>query len=259
MDLIIILKLSGIIGLLNLDNKNIVSIGLARPIVTGTICGLLLNNLYYGIFLGCIIELILINLLPIGAFIPPNGTIITGIAIIISYYFHAYKSGILIPVILIYAILWGHLTKRISRLLWKRNSILVENFLKNAQQDKFYFNYYNIIVIVSDFFIYSIITFIGSICGIYTVKVINKLFLRSYFIQIALENAVYFLPLFILVYVLNSFDLSKKITLILVGIVSAFLLTLVISSPILIVLIIGVLSYIALFSIHYYREHYYEL
>lgn len=259
MDIYTILKFSAITSLLHLDNKNIVSIGISRPIITGAILGILFNNIFYGIFIGCIIELILINLLPIGAFIPPNGTIITGIAMIISYDFHIYKNGSLLPIVLIYSIFWGHIAKRISRLLWKRNTFLVELFLKNVQKDKFHFAPYNWIVLFSDFLIYLLVTFVGGYLGILIMRKFVQIFLTSYFIHLTLDKALYYLPLFVLIYILNSFDLPKKGYFIASGMALALLLNLLSLNPLFIIILIGFFSYILIFSIQYYKEHYYEL
>ena len=254
-----ILKFSLIVALINIDNRNLVSLGISRPIIVGAILGYLTDNICYGIFVGCIIELILINSSPIGAFIPPNGAVITGVAMIISYYFHAYKTGILLPIILIYALFWGHVTKRISRMLWSKNIFLVERFLKDVQALKFNFSFYNLMAILIDYVVYFIVIFIGSFIGIFLFKKVIRIFNTSFFINFILERALYYLPLLAMLYILNSFDVRNKKYFLLIGIISAFLLNLITSDQMLIVIIIGFFSYIFLYSIHFYREHSYEL
>jgi len=254
-----IIKFSAVVALLNLDNKNIVSTGISRPIVTGAVLGVLFNNLHYGIFIGCIVELIMINLMPIGAFIPPNGTLITGITLILSNNFHIEKAGSLIPVVLIFGLFWGHMVKRISRLLWLRNSRLVELFLKGVENDKITFFRYNISVLIMDFFIFFLLTFAGSYVGIFIIQNVVRIFFTSYYLQFAFDKAVFFFPLFVLIYLLNSFDLPNKSYFILLGILLAGLVSPISLSPLLSIVLIGLFSYIVIFSINYYKEHYYEL
>ncbi len=251
-----VIKFSLIVSVINIDDKNVVSIGLSRPIIIGPILGYLIGNLYYGIFVGCILELILINLVPVGAFIPPNGAIITGVVMILSHYFHIYKTGTLLPVILIYAIFWGHVSKRITRLLWLKNTFLVEKFLKEVQHLKFNFFLYNLAALLIDCIAYFIIVFIGSSLGIILFK---KLIPELFSLIFLFEKTLYYLPLFSLLYVLNSFDIPKKIYFLLLGIILALLLSFITSSPLLIITITGFFSYIILYSVHFYREHYYEI
>lgn len=251
-----ILKFSLIVSIINIDDKNVVSIGLSRPIIIGPILGYLIGNIYYGIFVGCIIELILINLMPTGAVVPPNGAVITGVVMILSHYFHIYKTGTLLPVILIYSIFWGHVAKRISRLLWLKNALLVEKFFKEVQDLKFHFFFYNLTAILIDCIAYFMIVFTGSFLGIVLFKKFIPIFLSLFFL---FEKTLYYLPLFALLYLINSFDLHKKEYFILIGIIFAFLLNFITTSPLLIIITTGFFSYTVLYSIHFYREHYYEI
>ncbi len=254
-----LLKVSFIAAILNIDNKNITSLGISRPLIAGAILGYFTNNIYFGIFAGCIIELIIINLLPVGAYIPPNATVIIGVTIMLSYYFHVYKAGILLPAILVYAIFCGHVAKRLSRILWMKNVFIVERFLKDVQDLKFHFFINNVLVLLMDFIAFFILIFLCNFLGVVLFKRIVNIFFTSFFINSVFEKAFYYLPLIGLLFVLNSFDVPNKIFFLLIGIITAFLLNLVISSPVLIVIIIGFVSYLGFYSIHRYREHHYGL
>ncbi len=254
-----ILKFSLIVALLNIDTRNILPLGISRPIITGMILGYLLNNIYYGLFAGCIIELLLINSLPVGGFIPLNGAIITGIVMIISHYFHIPKAGILLPAILIYAIFCGHVVQRVARMLLRKNIIIVDKFFKEVQELKFPFFFCNFSAFLIDYLTFFIVTFIGSFLGIILFNNIVSSFFTSYLINSGFEKALYYLPLLAFVFVLNSFDVHRKVYFLFIGIIASFILSLFVSNPILVILIVGVFSYIMFYSIHFYKEHYYGI
>ncbi|MDD5065936.1 MAG: PTS sugar transporter subunit IIC [bacterium] len=254
-----IIKYSIITALLALDVYNVFLSGVSRPIVTSAILGLLLNNLYLGIFIGCIIELILINLIPIGAFIPPNGTIVTGIAIILTFYFHIYKTGALLPVIILYSMFWGHLTKRMVKAVWKRNTVLVEHFLKKLQKGRIEFTVYNLHSLSFDYVLFLISVLLGSYIGILLFRYIIRIFIVSFYINIILENALFFLPLLAFSYLLNSFDVHFKSVFIVIGILASFFLNFFIKQPLLIFIPLGLFSYSVLLILYRLKMYRYEL
>lgn len=259
MDYLNIFKLSFLVSLLNLDNQNFLSIGLSRPIIAGAIIGYFIDNLYFGILVGCIIELIFINMLPVGSFIPPNGVITTAIVLFLSYHFHVFKIGTLLPLILIYGILCGHVIKRFTKLLWKKNTFLVEQFIKNVQNNNINFFKINIISGLIDFFVYAILTYLGFYIGTLLFKYIIEAFFISFYLNYLLENVLMFLPLFALSYLLNSFDIRNKFLLILIGIISTIIANFVIKSPIALFILIGFLSYLTFYISNLYKEYFYEL
>jgi PTS system mannose-specific IIC component len=59
---------------------------ISRPVVAGPLIGWLLNDPYTGLLCGALIELLWIDRLPIGKYVPPNGTvtavIVTAVAIL---------------------------------------------------------------------------------------------------------------------------------------------------------------------------------
>lgn len=50
---------------------------ISRPVVAGPLVGWILNDPYTGLLCGALIELLWIDRLPIGTYVPPNGTITT--------------------------------------------------------------------------------------------------------------------------------------------------------------------------------------
>lgn len=234
-----IIQLSLVVALLSLDIYNIFMSGISRPLMTGAILGFLMNNLYLGILIGCFIELILINLIPIGPFIPPNGAVITGVTIILISYFHVYKTGTLLPVILIYTIFWGHLTRHIVKIVWKRNSVLVENFLKKVRKGKTAFWVYNLHSLAFDAVLFFLITLAGVYCGIFLFRHIIRLFIVSFYVNVILGQALVFLPLFAFTYLVNSFDAKDKVILVVSGMAVSFLIGLFIETPLAIFALTG--------------------
>jgi len=69
------LILSGMGGLLCLD-RILVQVMVSRPIVSGTLIGLIAQEPYAGLFIGAVIELIWLDRLPVGTYVPPNDTIV---------------------------------------------------------------------------------------------------------------------------------------------------------------------------------------
>jgi len=259
MDYLNIFKLSFLVSFLNLDNQNFLSIGISRPIIAGAIIGYFIDNLYFGILVGCIIELMYINLLPVGSYIPPNGVITTAIVLFLSFHFHVFKIGTLLPLILIYGIICGHIIKRFIRLLWKKNTFFVERFIKDIESNKINFFKFNLLSMLIDFFVYAILTYLGFYIGTLLFQFILKVFFVSFYLNYLLENVLIFLPLFALSYLLNSFDVPNKTIFIFFGIISTVIINFIIKSPIILFIFIGLLSYLVFYVSNLYKEYFYEL
>jgi len=71
-----ILSVSFIGGLLSLDVSAWGQIMVSRPIVCGPLIGFLLGDLKTGLIIGALLELIWINVISVGAAIPPDATIV---------------------------------------------------------------------------------------------------------------------------------------------------------------------------------------
>ena len=67
----ILLSLLG--ALIILDKYALGEFGISQPIITGTIIGAIFGDVWFGIFLGAMIQLVFLGGLPIGRDIPPDG------------------------------------------------------------------------------------------------------------------------------------------------------------------------------------------
>ncbi len=220
-----IIPFSIIVGLLNLDDRNITSMGLSRPIIVAPILGYFLDCFYYGVFIGAIIELIIVNLAPIGTYIPPKPVIITGVVMYLSYFFNVTNSKYLIPLILLFGFFWGHMSKRFTRLEWKFNDYLVEKFAEDIEKEKFNFFYYNFIVIFFNFIAYSLIVYIGILIGLIFIKYSIWLFFYNYVIISVFQYIYLYLPLFALLFLLNNFDVPYRFLFFIGGILFTFIMS----------------------------------
>jgi PTS system mannose-specific IIC component len=63
-------------GMICLD-RVFAQVMISRPVVAGPLVGWLLDDLYTGLLCGALIELLWIDRLPIGKYVPPNGTMTT--------------------------------------------------------------------------------------------------------------------------------------------------------------------------------------
>jgi mannose/fructose/N-acetylgalactosamine-specific phosphotransferase system component IIC len=82
MNAIILSLLSGVIIL---DKYALGEFGISQPIITGTIIGAIFGDVWFGIFLGAMVQLVFLGGLPIGRDIPPDGQS-AGIITVGSYF-----------------------------------------------------------------------------------------------------------------------------------------------------------------------------
>jgi len=77
MDILIlnIILYSALTAFLELDYNYIGQFQISRPIITGTIFGILIGDIFHGLQIGLFIELILIDFVPVGSIVPPSGTV----------------------------------------------------------------------------------------------------------------------------------------------------------------------------------------
>jgi len=74
-------------GILCLD-RTVIQIMVSRPVIAGPVIGFLLGDVKTGLTVGAFVELLWINRIPLGVYIPPNDTVVsilaTGVAIIVG-------------------------------------------------------------------------------------------------------------------------------------------------------------------------------
>lgn len=110
---------------------------ISRPIVIAPLIGLLLNNLYAGLIIGAFVELIWIDRIPIGTYIPPNDSIVAVIATSTVALAGQRSGGEFTPLIalsILMAIPCGILAKKVDILIIKSNDILSDQALEDAKK-----------------------------------------------------------------------------------------------------------------------------
>jgi|GEM_PF-2897765 len=233
-----IIIFSIVVALINLDERNVGNLGLSRPIVSGLIFGFIFGKPMLGLFAGVLIELIVINLLNVGNFIPPKGAVITGIVVYLSNYYYTYGMEFYFPIILLYGLIVGHISKRISRLIWMIDGLSVDNFIEQVKRGKIYFATFNIFGIIVPIIFFGLLTFVSILFGIDAIDFIFNIFTNNFIAINILKFIFEFLPLFAFLFFLNIYDVPGKLGLIFVGSIVAFLLNLFINYQIIIFIIL---------------------
>jgi mannose PTS system EIIC component len=130
------LIVSGIGGLLCLD-RILVQAMISRPIVSGAIFGYVFQDPYVGLYVGAIIELLWLDRLPVGTYIPPNDTIVT-IGIVSVSIMAGRELGKVSHELVAFAILFllpvGILTQRLDAWIIRSNDSLSKGAEQNAQE-----------------------------------------------------------------------------------------------------------------------------
>ena len=111
---------------------------ISRPVVIAPIIGLLMNNLYAGLIIGAIIELIWVDRLPLGAYIPPNDSIAAVVAIAITAVAGSHlgaTSPELIALSVLLALPCGMIAKQAGIVVIKSNNALSDQALEDAKEN----------------------------------------------------------------------------------------------------------------------------
>lgn len=113
-----ILLVSFIGGIVSLDVMTVWQIMISRPLVTAPIIGWLCGDMWVGLIIGIILELIWINILPLGAIIPPDvsatAIMATAQAIIAKQLLPYQNSDVIIMLAVMCAVPLGGLFKRVD-------------------------------------------------------------------------------------------------------------------------------------------------
>ncbi len=134
---IILIAIGG--SLLCLDRVFIQAM-ISRPVIIAPIIGLLMNNLYAGLIIGAIIELIWVDRLPLGTYIPPNDSIAAVVAIAITAVAGSHlgvqsQSPELIALSVLLALPCGMMAKQAGVLVIKSNNALSDQALEDAKEN----------------------------------------------------------------------------------------------------------------------------
>lgn len=124
-------------GLLCLDRVFIQAM-ISRPVIIAPIIGLLLHNPYAGMVIGAFVELIWIDRIPIGTYIPPNDSLTAVVATSTAVIAGQKLGGIspeLIALSILIAIPCGILAKQMDILIIKSNDTLSDWALIDAKKN----------------------------------------------------------------------------------------------------------------------------
>lgn len=112
---------------------------ISRPVVIAPLIGFFLGNLYAGLMIGAIIELIWIDRLPIGAYIPPNDSLTAVLATAIALIAGPATAGGVTPQIIalsvILSIPCGSLAKQMDVMITRSNNALSDQALRDALEN----------------------------------------------------------------------------------------------------------------------------
>jgi mannose/fructose/N-acetylgalactosamine-specific phosphotransferase system component IIC len=132
---IILLSFCG--GLICLDRVFIQAM-ISRPVVIAPFIGLLLNNPYAGLIIGAFVELIWIDSIPVGIYIPPNDSIVAVLATSTAIMAGQKVGGVfpeLIALSILIAIPCGILAQHFDIMIIKSNDILSDQALEDAKKN----------------------------------------------------------------------------------------------------------------------------
>ncbi|MFB3926360.1 MAG: PTS sugar transporter subunit IIC [Syntrophales bacterium] len=131
LDTAIVAVVGGIIGLDRIYLQSMIS----RPVVAGTITGLILKDPYTGLVTGALVELIWIDQSPIGTSIPPNDTVsailITACAILSGSMLGSLSQELIVTAILLF-LPSAVIARKIDIWIITTNDILSKKALEDA-------------------------------------------------------------------------------------------------------------------------------
>ncbi|MBR4508156.1 MAG: PTS sugar transporter subunit IIC [Elusimicrobiaceae bacterium] len=120
------------LALLEMDTTYLGQFLFSRPACTGAIMGYICGDFFLGLQLGVFTELLFIDFVPVGGFVPPSGAICAGIGVILSTYFNmdiyfSFFIGLILS--LLFAFVEKALRKYRSKLLPSIEKQLIEGSL----------------------------------------------------------------------------------------------------------------------------------
>ncbi|HON60210.1 MAG TPA: PTS sugar transporter subunit IIC [Smithella sp.] len=111
---------------------------ISRPVVVAPLVGLLLHHFYAGLVIGAILELIWIDRLPIGTYIPPNDSL-TAVLATAAAALSAPKGGGVPPELISLSVLaavpFGLAAKRMDTLIIRANNVLSDQALEAVRRN----------------------------------------------------------------------------------------------------------------------------
>ncbi len=186
---------------------------ISRPVVIAPIIGLLLHNLYAGLIIGAFIELIWIDRLPIGTYIPPNDSLTAVVATSTAVIAGSKSGGVspeLISLSVLMAIPCGILAQQMDVLVIKSNDVLSDRALSDAKENNILaIEQKNYLGLIKIFLFY--IFFLLAFQAIFIPFVIWAYHKFNVTVLTALSFTYYFLPLLGIAVAINMLKLRKAI------------------------------------------------
>ncbi len=199
-------------GLFCLDRVFIQAM-ISRPVIIAPLAGLLLNNIYAGLIIGAFIELIWIDRVPIGTYVPPNDSIAAVVATAVAVIAGQKVGGVfpqLIALSILIAIPFGILAKYMDTYIIKTNEAMSDRALEEAKknqiskiENKVFWGLAKVFLFTSFYLFFAQIIVVPLVIWIYPIlpeKIMTTLLFANYF-----------LPLLGIAVAINTFKLRGAI------------------------------------------------
>jgi mannose PTS system EIIC component len=186
---------------------------ISRPVVIAPLIGLVFNNLYAGLIIGALIELIWIDRLPLGTYIPPNDSIAAVLATSIAVIAGSRLGGTstqLIALAVLLAIPCGALAKQMDVMIIHSNDSLSDKALEDAKDNNIAaIEKKNYLGLIRVFLSYAVFLFVAQMAFVPLVVWIYPKFNQT--MLTALSFTYYFLPLLGIAVAINMLKLRNAI------------------------------------------------
>jgi PTS system mannose-specific IIC component len=199
-------------GLFCLDRVFIQAM-ISRPVIIAPLAGLLLGNIYAGLIIGAFIELVWIDRVPIGTYVPPNDSIAAVLATSVAVIAGQKIGGVfpqLIALSILIAIPFGILAKYMDIYIIKTNEAMSDRALEEAKnnqiskiKNKVFWGLAKVFLFTSFYLLIIQIIIVPSVMWIYP--------LLPEKIMTTLLFANYFLPLLGIAVAINTFKLRGAV------------------------------------------------
>lgn len=209
---LMLITISLIGGILCLDRIYLHSL-VSRPVVTGAVIGLILQDLHTGVLIGALLELLWIDQSPIGTMVPPNDTIsaviITAACILAGRQFGEISRE-LISLSLLLMLPAAILGQQVDIYIYKRNDSLsriavsygIRGDIRGVEKE------HRLAILKT--FILSVLLILATLCAGYYALIRLYPLLPQQMIK-ALNYVYYFVPILGIAVAMNTINLKKLI------------------------------------------------
>jgi len=199
-------------GIICLD-RILLQVMLSRPVVVGPIIGFILGDPYTGLISGALIELLWIDRLPVGVYVPPNDSIVAVLAVagsIVTGRELGHLPRELIALSILLFIPFGILGQKMEVSIMRSNDILSRKAVEDAKTgDIKSISRKHIFGLFKTFFFTAVFIFVFLILGVTILKYVFPLIPQRGLT--ALSYTYLFLPLLGVAVALNTINLRGTI------------------------------------------------